>query len=131
MNRLRSAMFCLVVIMLLSPAFTTLGRAESQDELKDRIRLLEIQIQQLKALKEQQKLSDEKEQQCLKAMGNARFCKCVSEALTREVSFEQYVHFLVTPKEGLKYDTMSPESRQAVDTSIAAHDKCVDKGWFK
>ncbi len=132
MKRFRSGMFCLAVIMLLSPAFTTLSRAESQDDdLKNRIRLLEIQIQQLKALKEQQKQVDEKEQQCLKAVGNSKFCKCVSEALTKDVSFEQYVHFLVTPKEGLKYDTMPPESRQAVDTSIAAHDKCVDKGWFK
>ena len=121
----------LVLITLLSPALATWSRAESQDDIMERIKLLETQIQQLKALREQQKLSVDKEQQCLKSLGSAKFCKCIGEALPQEVTFEQYVHFLVTPKDKLNYDTMPAEARRAVDASIAAREKCVDKGWFK
>ena len=127
----RLAVTWFVLIMLLLPAFPRWSRAASQDDVMERIKLLEIQIQQLKELKERQKLSEDKEQQCLKPVGNAKFCKCIAEALPREVSFEQYVHFLVTTKEGMNYNAMQPESRQAVDASIAAREKCVDKGWFK
>jgi hypothetical protein len=119
------------MIMLLCLTVPKQSLAASQDDLVERIKLLEIQIQQLKELKEQQKLSADKEQQCLKAVGDAKFCKCVAEALPREVSFEQYVHFLVTPKEGLEYDAMQPQARQTVDASLAAREKCIDKGWFR
>jgi len=131
MNYSRLNMLCVTLSLLLLPAFTTWSRAASQDDIMERIRLLEIQIQQLKTLKEQQKLSVDKVQECLKPVGNAKFCNCIAETLPRELSFEQYVHFLVTSKEGLKYDAMQPESRQAVDASIAAREKCVDKGWIK
>lgn len=131
MNFSRLTMLNVVLALLLFPTFTSLGQAASQDDIMERIRLLEIQIQQLKDLKEQQKLAVDKEQQCLKPVGHAKFCKCIAETLPREVSFEQYVHFLVTTKEGLKYDAMTSEARQAVDASIAAREKCVDKGWFK
>lgn len=131
MRSSRLSVLCFVLIMLLLSSITKQSRAASQDDVMERIRLLEIQIQQLKELREQQKLSLNKEQQCLKSFGNAKFCKCIAEALPREVSLEQYVHFLVTTKEGLKYDAMQPESRQAVDASQAAREKCVDKGWFK
>jgi hypothetical protein len=131
MNPLRFIMTCVALALLLCPTFTVSSLAATQDDIMDRIKLLEIQIQQLKELKERQKLPVDKEQQCLKPVGNAKFCKCIAEALPREVTFEQYVHFLVTPKDGLKYDTLPPESRQAVDAAIAAREKCVDKGWFK
>jgi hypothetical protein len=127
----RLTILTVVLALLLFPAFTSRSLAASQDDIMERIRLLEIQIQQLKDLKEQQKLAVDKEQQCLKPIGHAKFCKCIAETLPREVSFEQYVHFLVTTREGLKYDTMTPETRQAVDASLAAREKCVDKGWFK
>lgn len=131
MNLTRLIMMYPVLVMLLFFAFQTSSHAASEDDVMERIRLLEIQIQQLKELKEQQKLSEDKEQHCLKPLGDAKFCKCIAEALPQEVSFEQYVHFLVTNNENLKYNTMLPESRKAVDASIAARDKCVGKGWFK
>ena len=131
MHSSRLIILSLILASLLAPALATPSRAASQDDTMERIRLLEIQIQQLKALKEQQKLSEEKEQQCLKPLGNAKFCKCITEALPREVSFEQYVHFLVTTKDGLKYDAMPPEPRQAVDAAFAAREKCVNNEWFK
>lgn len=97
----------------------------------ERIRLLEVQIQQLKELKNQKMLASNKEQECLKPLGNSNFCKCIAETLPKEVNFEQYIHFLVAGKESLKYDAMQPEARRAFDVSLEAREKCVDKGWFK
>jgi hypothetical protein len=131
MNPLRLAIPGTVLALLLCPALAQLSRADSQDDTVERIRLLEIQIQQLKELRERQKLAEGKEQQCLRPVGDAKLCACIAEALPQEVSFEQYVHFLATPKEGLNYDAMPPESRKAVDAAMAARDKCVGKGWFK
>lgn len=74
----RPAIMYLILAILWYPAFTTLSQAASQDEVMEKIRLLEIQIQQLKALKEQQKISAEKEQQCLKPVGDTKFCKCIA-----------------------------------------------------
>lgn len=131
MKPIRLAVLSFVLATLLLPPVSTVSLAASQDEVMERIKALEMQIQQLKALKEQQKLSEDKEQQCLRPTGNGKFCKCVAESLPQEVSFENYVHFLIKTKEELKYDAMSPESRKAVDASIAVREKCVEKGWFK
>lgn len=103
----------------------------SQDELMEKINRLEQQIQELKALKELQKFVVEKEEFCMKAVGREKFCKCIAAGLPREISFEQYVHTIGTPKEKLGYDTMPLEQKRDVDTTIELRDKCVERGFFK
>lgn len=98
--------------------------AGSQDELLKKIDTLE---QQLKELKEQQKASGEKESHCMKAFGREKFCRCFAEKIPREVSFEQYVHTVVTPKETLGYDGMTPEQKMVVDQTLATRDNCAEK----
>jgi hypothetical protein len=98
--------------------------ASSQDELIKKIETLE---QQLKELKEMQKSSAEKESHCMKVFGREKFCKCVAEGLPREVSFEQYVHTVITPKETLGYEGMTPDQKKGVDRTLATRDKCLEK----
>ena len=131
MKRIRLSMQCLVLALVLVPLFPTWSRAVSQDELMDKIRLLEIQIQQLKDLKAQQRLAVEREQQCAKAFGNEKFCTCISEALPPEVGFERYVHFVISTAEELRYDSLKPEEKKNIDAARAAREKCVQKGFFK
>jgi GTPase Era involved in 16S rRNA processing len=103
----------------------------AQDDVMDRIRLLEQQIQELKALKQQQAVTEVKMEHCMNAVARERFCSCVSEGLPREVSFEQYVHTLVTSRENLGYEAMPSEQKKVVDATVAVREKCIEKGFFK
>lgn len=121
---------CIPVALLCSTLIAS-SAAASPDDLLEKINHLEQQIQELKALKEQQRLVAEKEDQCMKAVGRDKFCKCLADGLPRDISFEQYVHTLVTTKSKLGYDTMTPVQKMTVDENLALREKCIEKGFFK
>jgi len=103
----------------------------AQDDVLDKIRLLEQQIQELKELKQQQAVTELKLDHCMKAVAREKFCSCVSNNLPREVSFEQYVHTLVTPREKLGYEAMAAEQKKAVNATVEVREKCIERGFFK
>jgi len=121
-HRLLSAALC--ASFAASPAF-------AQDDLLEKIKLLEQQIQELKSLKEQQNISLAKTEQCMKVIAREKLCTCIGNNLPRQVDFEQYVHTLVTSKEALGYAGMSQEQITVVDTTLDVREKCVEKGFFK
>lgn len=102
-----------------------------QEDLKEKIRELEQKIEELKALEAQVVVRQKKTDQCLKAVGREKFCDCLGDNLPASVSFEQYVHTLVTSKEELGYGEMTPEEKEAVDATLETREKCVEKGLFK
>lgn len=118
-------------VMLLTSALMTSSAVASQDNLIDKINLLEQQIQELKALKKQQLVSDEKKEQCMNVFGREKFCSCVADGLPSVITFEQYVHTLITPKSKLGYDNMTTVQKNTVDEILRLRDKCVEKGFFK
>lgn len=120
-HRLLILLFC--VSFAVPPAF-------AQENLQEKIRLLEQQIQEIKTQKLLQKVTQEKSEQCMKTVGREKFCTCVSNSLPREISFEQYVHTLVTPKETLGYAGMTQEQKSVIDATITVREKCVEKGFF-
>ncbi len=101
------------------------------DEVMDRIKQLELQIQELKQLKEQQAVSTVKYDDCMKAIGRDKFCTCISTALPRQVSFEQYIHTMITPREVTSFSSMTPEQRSVSDATVAVRESCIEKGFFK
>ena len=103
----------------------------AQDDMQEKIRLLEQQIQELKTLKSRQDVGKLKSDQCLKAVGRDKFCSCIGENLPATVSFEQYIHTMVTSKEELGYSAMLPEQKKTVDATLETREKCVEKGFFK
>jgi hypothetical protein len=125
-----SVLTSFLAALFMATFFASAVLAASKEELTEKIMQLELQIQQLKDLKEQKKSRDEKELQCVNVTGETKLCRCLAEALPQEVRFEEYVHNLVSTKEELKYDAMGPEARVAVDASIAAGKKCIGKGLF-
>ena len=126
--RLTLRPFLLFCTVALAPG---LSFAASQDELMEKIKQLEVQIQQLKDLKEQQRLSVVKEQQCLAAIGDKKFCGCIAEALPLEVSFERYIHIVVSTSDELRYSALKTEEQKNIDGARAAREKCLSKGFFK
>jgi len=119
---------CSILIVAL---FCSATLCSAADDVMERIKQLEQQIQELKQLKEQQSISVQKNDDCLKAFGREKFCSCISTTLPRQVSFEQYVHTLVTSRDSLGYATMTPEQRSVVDATLAVRETCVEKGFFK
>lgn len=103
----------------------------AQDDMQEKIRLLEQQIQELKTLQAEQAVGKQKAEQCLKAVGQDKFCGCIGENLPATVSFEQYIHTMVTTKEELGYSAMPPEQKKMVDATLKTREKCVEKGFFK
>ena len=103
----------------------------AQDDVMDKIKALELQIQELKLLKEQQNVTTGKFDDCMKVVARDGFCGCVSESLPVSVGFEQYVHMLLTPREKLGYGLMSAEQKKGVDAVIEVREKCIEKGFFK
>ncbi|NTV50644.1 MAG: hypothetical protein HGB32_14735 [Geobacteraceae bacterium] len=103
----------------------------AQDDMQQKIKLLEQQIQELKEFRAQQAVGKQKTEQCLKAVGRDKFCSCIGENLPATVNFEQYIHTMVTSKEELGYSAMSLEQKKIVDAIMATREKCVEKGFFK
>lgn len=101
------------------------------DDMQEKIRLLEQQIQELKTLQTQQAVGKQKAEQCLKAVGQDKFCSCIGEHLPDTVSFEQYIHTMVATKEELGYSAMLPEQKKMIDATLGTFEKCVEKGFFK
>ena len=120
----RSILIILALLLYAVPS-------SAQDDVMEKIRLLEQQIQELKLLKQQQTVVEIKSDHCMKAVAREKFCGCVSQNLPLEVSFEEYVHTLVTPRERLGYQTMTAEQKKTVDATLEVREKCIEKGFFK
>lgn len=103
----------------------------AQDDLLEKIKQLELQIQELKTLKEQQKIRLEKSEQCMKIVAREKMCTCIGNNLPSTVNFEGYVHTLITKKEDLGYSGMSQEQKNIIDTTLDVREKCLEKGFFK
>ena len=119
-----------ILLVLLCASFASTP-ALAQDDLLEKINRLEQQIQELKVLKEQQNVSVVKSEQCMKAVGREKFCTCVGRSLPRDISFEQYVHTLVTSKEALGYAGMTQEQKVVIDATLEVRETCIEKGFFK
>lgn len=121
---MRQWLIVVVVCAVVCGSLDLAVAADKNDELLKKIDALE---QQLKELKAQQLASNEKESHCMRVFGREKFCKCIAENLPREVGLEQYVHTVITSKEGLGYDSLAPEKKKSVDQTLATRDKCAEK----
>lgn len=125
MKSLKLILHCVILAMVLSPFSLTLCQAASEEEIFEKIKVLEMQIQELRDMKALQNKTKEKEEHCSKAVGTGKFCTCLAEALPDGISFEQYVHLMVSSVEEAGGD-----GKKRVDAAHAARDKCVQKGLF-
>ena len=123
-------MTCRILFVLLCASFASTP-ALAQDALMEKIKRLEQQIQELKALKEQQNINVAKADQCMKVVARDKFCTCVGNNLPRDINFEQYVHTLVTSKDTLGYAGMTQEQKAVIDATLDVREKCIKKGFFK
>ena len=125
MKTLQLILHCVILAVVLSPFSPAVCRAASEEEIFEKIKMLEMQIQELKDMKAQQNKTEEKQQHCIKAVGTEKFCTCLAQALPDDTNFEQYIHIMVSSAE-----EAGREGKKRVETAHAARDKCVQKGLF-
>jgi hypothetical protein len=67
----------------------------------------------------------EMEQECMKAVGNPGFCRCIARETPTSVNFQSYVAMVVGTRADARYDYLSAEGRQVFDATRKARDECV------
>jgi hypothetical protein len=73
------------------------------------------------------KISTEKNGQCMKAIGNTDFCKCITEKSPSGVDFIQYVAIVAGTKNDFKYDELSQQDKDLFNATRQSRDKCVSR----
>lgn len=121
----------LIVAALTASTFFAAVPVTAQEDVLDKIRQLELQIQQLKLLKEQQSISAVKTDDCMKVFSREKYCSCVGSNLPKDISFEQYVHLVLTPRDIPGGTILPADSKSLINTATDVRDKCVEKGFFK
>lgn len=66
-----------------------------------------------------------KTQQCMKSIGNSKFCSCVAQEGPKTASFIDYVVITANSKEDLKYDQRSVEVKEFIMAVHKAREVCV------
>ena len=130
MDQIKGAVMRCKLFACLFGVFVLANPVFAQSDMQDKIRKLEQQIEELRALKTQQNVVQQKADQCVRAVGKDKFCSCIAEKLPASVSFEQYIHTLVTSKEQLGYAALAAEQKKLIDDTLAVRDKCVEKGFL-
>jgi len=104
----------LAAIVLLGLA----GYAEAQDKSAEQM----AAERGLGILHRLLKTAEQKEAQCLRAIGDKEFCRCMGTKLL-SMDFVQYVGLLAKTEE--EVEKLSPEDKRSVDVARKCRDVCL------
>jgi hypothetical protein len=102
-----------------TPQLTPEQLEERDRHLRNAIGLLE----QIEVMADQ--IVAEKKVHCMKSVGNLQFCTCIANESPPAVSFVGYISATSLTNEELRYSSLSPDDRKAIDNSRAARVKCL------
>jgi len=80
-------------------------------------------LEQMEVMVEQ--IVAEEKMQCVKSVGNLKFCACIASESPPAVSFVGYVSATSLTNEELHYSALKPDDQKAIDNSRAARVKCL------
>jgi hypothetical protein len=99
-----------------SPTLEDIDRLQEMDKLQG-------------MLKQMDKLGEEVDAkfrfQCLKALGNEKFCTCLKDNRPWIVDFVGYVTLVTSTREELNYTKLDREMKGVVDNTYRAREVCV------
>jgi len=72
-------------------------------------------------------IGDRKQADCMKAIGNKKFCQCFREKSPSGVTFFGYIQIALSDKSEMKYDEVSKEDKTFIDNTWKARDACAGK----
>lgn len=83
----------------------------------------------LEVLEDLKVVHDRRGADCMSAIGHERFCSCLNDSLTLELSFPEYV-VLITDVDGdAATASLPPEKRRYRDEAVHLRDVCVAKAF--
>lgn len=83
---------------------------------------LNSSIDEMRVLVE--RISRQKNLDCLKAFGDKIFCQCLSDKSPVGVSFIDYIQIVTNSKESLGYSKADNEAKALIDNSLKAREDC-------
>jgi hypothetical protein len=93
------------------------GYAESQDSATGR-----TPSEGLGVLHRVLNMAEKKEDQCMRAIGNGQFCRCIATKLP-SIDFVQYVEMVA--KTDAETEGLAPETKQTITLARKCRDLCV------
>jgi hypothetical protein len=98
----------------------TLGQIQEQEASEA------LQNQETKSLEEFGNIIDKRKSDCLKALGNDKFCDCLNDKLPIMASFLFYVETVISSK-GEINDAIrqTPDLAKVIDKIISVRNECV------
>lgn len=72
-------------------------------------------------------MTEDREHQCLKVFGDEDFCSCVNSTLAAGLSFQDYVNVLMTSKDAINYEGLSPDNKKLVDSVLRTRKHCIEE----
>jgi hypothetical protein len=83
---------------------------------------LNSSIDEMRVLVE--RISRQKNLDCLKAFGDKRFCQCLSDKSPVGISFIEYIQIVTNSKENLEYSKADKEGKALIDNTLKAREDC-------
>lgn len=115
--------FLFVVAVLSTPVFAQQGKTlEQVNREADYKKAMVAADTAIAALNE---ITLKNELACEKAVGNPKFCECLSQKLPYIFNFNQYVAIVTQTKEQNGYNNLSADQKRAYNMIPSVRDQCV------
>ncbi len=127
LQRIVNLFIIFIGVMLLFPLMSFAQEKQMPIDKVDQIQNMDDLINKLDNLKNMtESIAKEKYYKCVKAFGNNKFCKCLSDNLPVITTFEDYIVIVTSRKDELNYSNRNKEEKEIIDLTYKAREKCVN-----
>lgn len=119
----RILMIVLLVFPLMSFAQEKQMPVETVDEIQ-KLDSIKNKAEQLKSLVDS--IAQDKYYKCVKAFGDNKFCKCLSENLPIVDTFEDYITIVTSTRDELNYNNRNDDDKKTIDLTYKTREMCVN-----
>ena len=116
-----------IMFMFLFPLISFAQEKQLPVDKVDEIQTLDDiknKLDQLKNITDS--MTQEKYYKCVKAFGDNKFCKCLSENLPIVDTFEDYITIVTSTKDELGYNKRNDDDKKTIDLTYKAREMCVN-----
>lgn len=129
-NKYKNILFGVIVSIVAIFLFPLISCAQEKQlpvDKVDQLQKLDDVINKLDQLKNlTDSLAKEKYYKCVKAFGDNKFCKCLSDNMPIVNTFEDYIVIVTSTKDELNYNNRDKKEKELIDLTYKAREMCVN-----
>lgn len=129
-NKQNKILLDVIVFMIAMFLLPLISFAQEKQMLVDKVDQLQKLDDAKNKLDQLKNLIDssarEKYYKCVKAFGDNKFCKCLSDNLPVVDTFEDYIVIVTSSKDELNYNNRTKEDKEIIDLTYKAREMCVN-----